>query len=637
MYQLFRNTAIVFLFFLATGNIEAVPAYPFPIQVIQPDGSTLTLLIRGDESSKLRTTIDGYPVRQNSNGYYTYAEALNPIATGRIAKDPELRSSEEREYLARLPKLSKINTQPGMSRMKQASFARSSSGFPASGSPRSLVILVNFTDKSFVVPDPATAFHRLLNEENYTDNGGTGSAADYFRASSNGQFAPIFDVIGPYNLPNTLDFYGANDEDDYDVRPTNMVIDACNLANADVNFADYDADGDGYVDNIFIYYAGYNEAEGGPENTIWPHRWVVYSGNYSGSTTFDGKTIFDYACTSELKGATGTQQCGIGTFTHEFGHVIGMPDYYHTDEPDKATLETWSIMDYGAYLNEGRTPPVYSAYDRFYLGWLTPEELAQPADKALYPLSQAKTPLATSAGQAYLLSATTHNLNGAVPAPGEFFILEYRKKTGWDAYLPAEGLLIWHIDYNQSAWDQNGPNNYTETTQTAASHMRVYLQPLSGNSATPGTAFTSGSFTPISWAGTSINRPITGISKTPEEITFSVMGGAAETSPKMEVGVITNLLVFPPTKVGQEQIKHLNFRSDALSGTIDVELTGVDATQFQLSATSLSTAESGTTGGTELLITYKPVLAGQHTAILTVKTNNVLPDRIIVLQGEAVE
>src|SRR5690606_9304588 len=112
-----------------------------------------------------------------------------------------------------------------------------------------------------------------------------------------------------------------------------------------------------------------------------------------------------------------------------------------------------------------------------YLGWLTPEELNSPADKSLYPLSQSTVPVASKVKQAYLLSATPHNLNGANPTPKEFYIMEYRKKTGWDRYLPGDGLLFWHIDYDQTAWDENTPNNYTGSAQTVASHMRVYLQP----------------------------------------------------------------------------------------------------------------------------------------------------------------
>ena len=99
--------------------------------------------------------------------------------------------------------------------------------------------MVNFSDVSFVVPNAQDAFSRLLNQENYSDNGGTGSAKDYFRAASYGQFSPQFDVVGPYTLPNTMAYYGANDASDNDVKPAYMVVDACSIANNDVDFTQY--------------------------------------------------------------------------------------------------------------------------------------------------------------------------------------------------------------------------------------------------------------------------------------------------------------------------------------------------------------------------------------------------------------
>jgi M6 family metalloprotease-like protein len=332
-------------------------------------------------------------------------------------------------------------------------------------------------------------------------------------------------VVGPYTLPNTLDYYGENDASKNDKNPQQMIIDACTQANANgVDFTQYDTDNDGMVDNIFVYYAGYNEAEGGPANTVWPHRWSL--ADYT--TKFDGKTVYDYACTSELNSSSGANMCGIGTFSHEFGHVLGLPDYYHTTDAtgSKSTLDYWHIMDAGAYNNGGRTPPTYTAFDRFYLGWFTPEQVSTASDLTLLPLYQGITLPTSTTQQAYLLSATTHNMNGTNPSPKEFFMVEYRKKTGWDAYLPGEGMLIWHVDYDATAWSDNSPNNYTGSNQTAASHMRMYLQPLSGSTTTPGAAFSTGSFTPTTWSGTSINRDITSISKTATNVTFKLMGGA---------------------------------------------------------------------------------------------------------------
>ncbi|OJX91321.1 MAG: hypothetical protein BGP01_12990 [Paludibacter sp. 47-17] len=633
MYKLIRYAVTSLLAAFISFNAWSVPAYPHAIQVVQPDGSTLTIRIYGDEHRKLRTTVDGYAIKINPKGFYVYTDT--PTAPERIARDPGQRSSEEQSYLSRIGRAEPLQ-QPATKafRMKKAPVASASTAFPTTGSPRSLVIMVNFSDKSFVTSNPQEAFTRLLNEQGYSANGATGSARDYFKAASNGAFSPQFDVVGPYTLPNNMAYYGANDEDDYDVKPTDMVIHACSLANNDVNFADYDADNDGYVDNIFIYYAGYNEAEGGPENSIWPHRWWVHSGNFSGSRVFDGKTIFDYACTSELGGSSGSNMCGIGTFTHEFGHVIGLPDHYHTEDPDKNTLNYWSIMDLGAYLNEGRTPPTYSAYDRFFLGWLTPQELTMPGRKTLLPLSQSMSALADKSGQAYLVSATPHNLNGANPAPKEFFVVEYRRKTGWDTYLPGEGMLIWHIDYDANSWDQNGPNNYTGTTQTADSHMRIYLQPLSGNSTTPGAAFTSGSFYPTTWNGVNINRPITNITKSAENIQFDIMGGIAQQVPVIVVGAVTNTLSFGVMNTGSVKSRYLNLTTSDVPGSLSIVLGGEHASQFEVSATSIPASGTEPSVAANLTVSYRPTATGKHTATLTIGGNG-LTDRIIELKGEA--
>lgn len=626
------------LFITFTTLLMAVPARPQPFVVQQPDGSFLTIQLFGDENNKIRTTSDGYLIHRNSSGFYVYADSALSREESRIARDPDKRNSSDHIYLARIGK-KELASEPfrSPSRVKKIQEEVQSTGFPRFGSPRSLVIMVNFTDKKFVVPEAQQAFSRLLNTEGYAENGSTGSARDYFKASSNGHFSPLFDVVGPYELPNTMAYYGANNSSGDDVKPAYMIADACILADNDINFSDYDLDNDGYIDNVFVYYAGHNEAEGAGEHTIWPHRWAVYSGNYTGNSLFDGKRLFDYACTSELRSNTGSSMCGIGTFTHEFGHVIGLPDHYHTTSPAKNTLNNWSIMDSGAYLNSGRTPPAYSAYDRFYLGWLIPEELYSPDKKTLFPLSQAHEPLTTSSGQAYLLSAERHNLNGALPFPREFFVLEYRKKTGWDRYLPAEGMLIWHIDYDQNAWDQNTPNNYTGSSQTASSHMRIYLQPLIGNSTTPGTAFTSGSFNPVKWNGTSLNRPVSNITLTSDSINFSIMGGPAGSSTRIIMGEVSSMLHFGSVVTGKHTEKQLNFKTSAFNGNMLLSLTGEGASQFTLSTQKIPATDSESVTGTIISISYKPTQSGSHQATLIIDSNGEMPVRIITLQGEAVE
>ena len=513
----------------------AVRAYPFPVVITQPDGTKLTVCLKGDEFHHTRTSEDGYLLKKNSKGFLTYATlnaAGEVVGSDFIARDVAKRSVSEANFLKTINQSTVIQKAQSTPLKSKAlvSPSRPQKAYSLLGASKALVILVNFSDQSFVTPTPNDAFKALLNEPGYSANGGTGSARDYFMASSYGKFTPDFDVVGPVTLPQTLDYYGANDTSGNDTNPVQMIVDACTVADStllDLDFSQYDTDNDGYIDNVFVYYAGFNEAEHGPENTVWPHRWSIYPDyNYSGtyaSITFDGKILKDYACTSELRGNSGTNMCGIGTFCHEFSHVLGLPDYYNTDT-QASTLGYWSIMDSGNYSNTGRTPPTYSVYDRFYLGWLTPEQISTQSSQTLLPIYQGTTQPANTTNQAFLLSSATHNLNGKSPDPNEFFMLEYRVKTGWDTYLPAEGLCIWHIDYNSTVWLNNNPNNFTGSTQTNASHMHVYLVPSTAIATTPPTGvFTTGSFTPVTWGGVDINRVISNITKTNELVTFNFM------------------------------------------------------------------------------------------------------------------
>ena len=326
--------------------------------------------------------------------------------------------------------------------------------FPLTGEVRSIVILVNFKDVQFTVPNANSAFSRMLNEVGYSDNGATGSAADYFRACSYSQFRPVFDVYGPYTLSANRSYYGSNDSQGNDRNAMDMIIDACMLAHDDgVDFSQYDIDADGTVDNVFVYYAGTNPAEGGPADAIWPHRSVVWR-----DTRVDGKRLYDYACTSELSLLTSRNgsMCGIGTFCHEFGHVLGLPDLYNTSDGTKYTVGTWDIMSGGNYNNNGRTPPSYSAFERFALGWLTPVQLQDAGDYLLPPVA--------SEPQAFLIATAEHNLHPLNPAPNEYWLVENRQRVGWDApyaALPGVGLLISHITHVTSRWYDNTYNNQT--------------------------------------------------------------------------------------------------------------------------------------------------------------------------------
>lgn len=526
---------VILVFLGLPMKMVAVPGTPFPVKITQPDGTVITIRIHGDEYFNYKTTLDGYALMPDNAGFLNYAQLSSTgklISTAVRATEIEKRSTIEKSIIQKLssnPNLSKLSQIGRALRVKKmVSGSVPQKTYPLTGTPKSLVILVNFSDLSFLTPNPQTAFTNLLNQSGYSTNGGTGCAKDYFQVSSNGVFSPQFDVAGPFTLPHPMAYYGKNKFDGNDSLPGNMVIDGCILAAASgVNFAQYDTHKDGIVDNIFIYYAGYNEAEGGSPNSIWPHRWKVYPGvNYTGtvaSTFFNGVQVIDYATTSELRGNSGSNMCGVGTFCHEFGHVLGLDDLYNTTVDNTyITLETFDIMDYGPYLNLGRTPPSYSSYERFYLNWLIPTELKLPGNYSLTSL--------LSGNKAYLISQNgNHNLNGANPNPVEFFMLENRQNTGWDTYIgmgssinskAAHGLLISHIYYNPTTWANNTPNN----DKNAIGVDIVRADGIASNSTLAGDPFPGTSnvttFNPILRNGTIINKPVISIKETDGQISF---------------------------------------------------------------------------------------------------------------------
>ena len=409
----------------------AVTASPYPFEVTQPDGTTIMVKLVGDEHYAYYTTVDGTPLRRLDTGFFVEDQSV---------ADEFPTIAAQRRSAAIRPK-------------------QEATTYPLTGSPKSLVLLVGFKDLPFA--QSKDDFHKLLNESGYSYNGAMGSCRDYFIAASDSLFQPQFDVYGPFTVSGNMEKYGAEDGNSHDKDPQSMVIEACQLAaKSGVNFADYDLDNNNVLDNVFVYYAGYNQAEGGPANSIWPHKWDVSFKN----ATVDGIKIATYACTSEFSGSGGTRRASIGTFCHEFGHVLGLPDLYDTDY-SHYTVSNWDIMCSGNYNNNGRTPPTYSAYERFFLGWLKPEQLTEKGQYSLEPLQ--------GSSHAYLIADGTHNLSGGNPSPAEFFMLEYRPKIGWDSYLPGSGMLVWHIDYLAAAW-------YSNTLNNGPDFLRIHMEEANG-------------------------------------------------------------------------------------------------------------------------------------------------------------
>ena len=110
------------------------------------------------------------------------------------------------------------------------------------------------------------------------------------------------------------------------------------------------------TEDVNVVYAGYSEASTGNGDDMWPHSWTLDEF----SLTIDGIIIDAYGCSAEFVGAEGEKMDGIGTFTHEFGHVLGLKDMYDTDEyTDGYGLDPgdYSIFASGRYNNKSRTPP----------------------------------------------------------------------------------------------------------------------------------------------------------------------------------------------------------------------------------------------------------------------------------------
>jgi len=415
-----------------------VPAKGNWFDVRKTDGTVVSVHTVGDEFWHGIATSNGDLLREVDNGMFE--------TTGENIADIDIAAMREQSILKQREAECKRRLQDNMKAM-----GIGDRKFPA----KLIVILVGFSDKAFTKSN--ATFSKMLNDTTGKANNSSGSVKQYFQTSSYGKYNPTFDVYGPYTLDNTCAYYGGNSGGyGSDQNAAQMIADAAAKVAADQGnnvFKQYDCDNDGYVDNVFVFYAGYGENAGGGSNCIWPHQSYVYPSWVTGTTTYGGVTLANYACTCELRGNSGSYTSGIGPFVHEFSHVIGLPDMYDTGYSGHRTCSLWDVMDAGNYLNNEKTPPSYSAYERFYIGWFKPT-LINEAD--VYELPN----LNDGQGLAYLISSTErHNLDGENPNPAEFFLLENRQLVGWDAYLPGSGMLISKVNYSAYKWNNNIVNN----------------------------------------------------------------------------------------------------------------------------------------------------------------------------------
>ena len=479
----------------------AAPAKPEPFTHVQSDGTTVTLMMVGGEFNHSLMTLDGLTVGRDTNGNYCYkaAGSLSDV----LAHDAGHRGIEETAFISAYR--SQMALGAGRSRLPRREEENPTPQVPTLGSPRIPIILVNYTDVQFVDENPVNTFENQFNLMEY-------SCLHYFESQSRGQFSPRFDILGPVNLPQNRAFYGANKYiygQEVDTQLGTMIYDAC-TGLPDVDFSNYDNDDDGYVDVVVVLFAGVGEAQAWrtvPES-VWPCQWDMQESQDWGCSTvgpfeLNGVTIDKYAVFNELEGNNNysTTIDGVGTFCHEFGHCLGLPDFYSTVGGGIYGMNAWDIMDVGCYLDNAHRPCGYTSYERHFMGWM---DLIEPEENTQYFM----LPLNTDDGTAVKV---TNDAN-----PDEYYLLDYRVKTGWDEFLPAEGIMILHVDYDKTAWDENTPNNnYNHPRMSlipADNHLSSYsnrydlwpqegLDSLTNNSTPPAMVYT----------GEFMNKPITGM------------------------------------------------------------------------------------------------------------------------------
>lgn len=445
---------------LACAGTWAARALCIPFTVVQPDGTTLVITLNGDEHLSWLTTTDGTLVVEKDKSYYVAAisDQGKLTATSLLAHHCDMRSEQERiacemQQQRKALFFQRVEHVGEAARRAQVTNTKY---FPHTGTPRCLVILANYEDNQFSSNDPLTQFKQYFSGEVQEDLGHNESknllsVQRYFEQSSHGKFKPQFDVVGPVTLPQKMAYYGKNESDGYDTLFYDMCVDAVNAVDDFVDFRQYDNNNDGKAELVCIIYAGYGESvSGNPSETIWPKCGEQNIG------TADGISVSFFNCSPELfRLSDGNNINGIGLFTHEFSHGLGLPDLYAKDSQayiNNQSPEFWDLMDYGEYANNGYAPVPYTVWEQEAMGWIEVEKLTESQENIqIEPL--------INGGKAY-------KFNNSANSEEWFMIENVQPRNTTDQTLGfsyGHGLLVWHIAYAKSSvamsdYPNNSPN-----------------------------------------------------------------------------------------------------------------------------------------------------------------------------------
>jgi M6 family metalloprotease-like protein len=446
-------------------SVQAAPAAPGDVTITQPDGSHLVVRLWGDEWSHGMETLDGYTVVQDAGGYWVYAGVqsggmLAPaVQNGRsLVAGRDAPGSLEKH--AR-PANTQQNTQHAQQNTQQGLQKTSVSG-QNFGTQPVLLVMVDFANTPHIY-DPAVFQASFF--------GATNSIADYYKnASFNnltiGKATEIYGtandgVVGWLRLAGTFSL-----STDW----SQVAYNAISAADPYIDYSAYDTDGNGYVTStelhLVIVVSGYEQSYCGSNCLgIWAHRGGInnlYLDNvHLGTNSTDGQNG-GYAMFGEIHGNGATDAnkhpATIGVMIHELGHDLSWPDLYDTNGSTGGYWEgagAWSIMGVGSWnglSQPGDSPSMPDAYLKAYQGWITPTVASSGSTYNI--LDAFSNPYALQLGvnsNGIDWEFTNHS------GTGEFWMVENRQQTGYDAALPYCGILIWHIDESvSSANDANG-------------------------------------------------------------------------------------------------------------------------------------------------------------------------------------
>lgn len=470
--------------FVSISLLFAVPAVPWAVEKVQPDGTVISVYLKGDENVNWMESVDGYTLMYDTLKYVVYAQT---DGQGNLIPS-NIKFGNNTQPNANITKGLRysnvqINTLRQIEKMtKNAAIQRATTG-----NVKVLCVLAGFSDRAFVKTQ--AEFDALMNQVGYSIGGAKGSVRDFYLENSYGLMSLQVTVIGTVTVSKTTSYYAT--------RQREFSNEVVNLADPLVDYSQFATNGQ--VESFHIIFAGYGDESIGNGQQIWSHKWTL------GSIVIkDGVKLSSYSCSPELRGSSGSNITYIGIIAHELGHIFGSPDYYDISSNSGGTdfigAGRWDLMAGGSWNDGGRQPASVNPYQKIQFGWMTPQILTVGNIVRNMPPSANNTVV-------YKIMANSN---------GEHYLLENRQQIGFDASLPGHGLLIWHIAANVASY---APNN--------THPLQVY--PVCASSTTAIPANTPSSYGNINSAGcpfpgTSGKTAFTD-SSTPQTFTWTGLGG----------------------------------------------------------------------------------------------------------------